>query len=387
MKKGYKYRLYPNKLQREVFQRHFDGVRYIYNKCLDFCQKGKKENGKYYTKKQAQDYLLKLKKQEDWLYKVNSQSLQIAIRDLYNAFANIKKIKAGYPNYKSKKTYHPSFSMSQNCKINQENGYITIPKPEKQTDNIGNIKAKIHRKFEGTIRTCTISLSRSGKYYVSATIDDGKPEEESNVSLDKENTVGLDMGITNFITTSNGIKIDNPQYFITGGKKLKKVQRQFSRLKKISKRRKCFRKKIAIVHEKISNKRVQYQYEEAKKLWNDNQVEAIALEDLGIKNMMQNSRLSKHIADSSWYQFKTIIKNKMSWAGKKVIQSGRFDATSKICHHCNYKNNNLKLHNRLWTCSECNLLNDRDINAAKNIRDFALGALEKELLRKGKPFV
>ncbi|MFA7287411.1 MAG: IS200/IS605 family element RNA-guided endonuclease TnpB [Melioribacteraceae bacterium] len=359
MIKSFKYRIYPNKSQEEMFNKHFGCARFIYNWGLNRKVKEYEVSKKTLSFFDLTKETTSLKSENIWLKEVNSQSLQMSLRNLDNAFTRFFREKKGFPKFKSKRN-NQSFQCPQACSINFETNKLNIPK-------IKNIKIKIDRSFEGKIKTVTISKVPSGKYYASVLVDDRK-ELPSKIKAVKEFSIGVDLGIKTFATLSNGEKIDNPRHFKKLEKQLKRAQRKLSRKKKGSSNRDKTRIKVTILHERVTNSRKDFLHKLSKRLIDENQ--AVCLENLNVNGLLKNRRLAKHIQDAGWRTFKTFCEYKAEWSGKEVKTIGRFEPSSKLCNVCGVLNNSLTLKDREWTCS-CGTIHDRDILAANNILNFA----------------
>jgi len=364
MLRAYKYRIYPNKTQKEQIEKQFGACRFVYNWALE-------QKIKYYeTEKKTLscfdliNRMVQLKKVEgcDWLKESNSQALQMAIRNLDNAFTRFFREKRGFPNFKSKKNPVQSFQIPQHYVVDFEEGNVKLPK-------IGKVKASFSREFFGTCKTATISRSTTHKYYISILVDDGKdlPIKEP---FNDNTTVGVDVGIKDFAVLSTGEKVDNPKYLKNSIQKLKVLQRKVSRKQKGSNNYKKAKLKLARLHEKITNQRNDFQNKLSKRLISENQ--AIALETLKVCNMVKNHCLAQSISDAGWSSFVEKLTYKAEWYGKTVLRIGQFEPSSKLCNVCGHHNKELTLAVREWTCPSCNTSHDRDINAAINIKKFAL---------------
>ncbi len=359
MLKAYKYRLYPNKVQRELLEKHFGCCRFIYNWGLDAKKKAYKETGKSLPINDLIKKIPELKKELEWLKEVNAQSLQSALRNLDSAYSKFFKKQGKFPRFKNKFSKQ-SFQCPQNVTVDFENNMINIPK-------IKGIKIKLHRIFIGKIKTVTISKTKTDEYYASILIDNDEPLPIP-VKPQKELSIGVDVGIKSFAVLSNGEIVANPRYLIESEKRLKRAQRQLSRKKKGSANRNKARMKVAKLHEEVANQRKDFQHKISKSLIDN--YDAIVLEDLSIINMVKNHHLAKHITDVGWGTFRTFCEYKAIWYGKNVKIIGRFEPSSKMCNICGFINKNLTLKDRIWTCQNCGTEHDRDINAAKNILNF-----------------
>jgi len=227
---------------------------------------------------------------------------------------------------------------------------------------IGEVKAKLHRRFEEKLKTVTISTGKTGKYYASLLFDDGLPELE--ISSERK-AVGIDVGLTHFAIISDGSKFDNPKPLLEGEKNLKRKQHSLSRKEKGSKRRGKARRIVARVHQPSANTRKDFQHKLSRKLVNDNQV--IVVENLALKNMVKNHFLAKAISDCGWSEFTRQLKYKAQKNGKTYLEMGRFFPLSKICHVDLTQVGCLPLNVGSWTCSKFQEKHDRDVNAAINI--------------------
>lgn len=356
---SYKYRLYPNKEQEIYFQKTFGCVRFIYNRILSDKIEYYKEN-----KKMLKITPAKYKDEFPWLREVDSLALANANLDLCKAFDGFfKRKEVGFPNFKSKKNNSRSYTTNnQGGNIYVSDKYIKLPK-------IGLVRLKKHREFNGLIKSVSISQVPSGKYYVSILVEQLEKEK-----LCKNNAnIGIDLGIKEFIVKSNGETIDNPKYLQKSENRLRKLQKDLSRTKKGSKNREKSRIKFAKQHEKISNQRKDFLHKTSIGLIRENQM--IALETLKIKSMMRNHKLSKSISDMSWYEFVRQLEYKADWYGREIVRIDTWYPSSQICSNCGYKDGKKELSIRAWTCSECGIHHDRDINASINILNEGLRIL------------
>jgi putative transposase len=373
IQKGYKFRIYPNKEQQVFLAKHFGATRYIYNWGLDHKIKHYETTKKSINWVALNNLLPSLKKDLPWLSEIGSQTLQMEIRNLDTAFKNFFRAKKGFPKFKSKHNNHQSFQIPDNKGKNYsiKNGKLFIPKLK------SGIKIVQHRDFNGTMKMLTISKNPSGQYFATILV-----ETNENIvhpkPIHEETTIGIDLGLKEFLVTSNGDKIDNPKHFKNTQKKLAKTQRKLSRKDKGSNNKKKQRIKVAKIHQKIVNQRSDFQHKLSSKLISENQT--ICLEDLNVKGMMKNRKLSKAIGDVSWSSFTNMLSYKALWYGINLISIGRFDPSTKLCSDCGALNNNLTLKDRIWTC-DCGAKHDRDVNAAINIKNFGLVKSDYPLLK------
>jgi putative transposase len=359
MFKAYKFRMYPDEDQETLIEKHIGSCRFVWNYFLDLRNKRYVETGKGMSYKEMALLLLPLKKEREWFNEINSQSLQQVLLHLDSAFHSFFKKTSKYPVFK-KKTNGGSFSIPQNFKI--EGNRLTIPKFKVP------IRIFKHREIHGEIRSLTISKTPSGKYYVSVLVKT-TTEAPEHMEIKADTSTGIDMGVTAFLTTSDGIQIGNPKNLKKSTKKLKKAQRQLSRKRKGSKNKNKARIKVAKLHERVTNQRMDFHNKVSDAL--TRQYDTIMIEDLNVSGMMKNHHLAGSIVDAGWSTFFTMLKTKAIVRGKNIIEIGRFEPSSKMCSKCGYVYN-LKLSERTWTCPECHTTHDREWNAAKNIKIFGL---------------
>jgi len=360
MYKAYKYRIYPTSQQEASLARSFGCARWFWNYALNLCQETYKNTGKGLSRGYIQGLLPALKKEYEWLKDPYSQCLQVVALNLYTAYKNFFDKRAMLPRFKSKHG-RQSISYPQNVKFDDDS--INLPK-------IGLVYCQRHRNFEGDIKTVTVSRNPDGKYFVSVLVDDGKANPEL-VPVGK--AVGIDVGLTHFAITSDDSKFDNPRYLLKRQRNLKRKQQKQSRKKKGSQNRSKARLAVAKVHSKIAQCREDFLHKLSRKIVNENQV--IAVENLNIKGMVTNHNLAKAISDVGWGMFCTMLKYKTESEGKQYIEIDRFFPSSKTCHLCLNRVDNLTLDVRAWTCKHCGTHHDRDVNAAINIRNEGLRIL------------
>ena len=362
MLKAYKFLIKPNKEQVNMFEKHIGCVRFVYNWGLDQKTKTYQETGETITSHKLITTLPELKEENPWLREINSQCIQMALRNLDNAYTRFFREKKGFPKFKSKYNPKQSFQCPQSCSVDFEKGTLNLPK-------IKNIKTVFHRRFEGEIKTVTISKVASGKYYVSILVEDGK-ELPTKSKLDRNNALGIDMGLKDFVVTSDGDKIDNPRYLRKSEEQLIRRQRKLSKKNKGSNNRNKQRKKVAKLHEKIANQRKDFLHKISNQIVHKNHG-TICVEDLCVKGMVRNHKLAKSISDVGWGMFYSFLKYKSEWYGKNFLDIGQFEPSSKMCSNCGNIKSDLKLSDREWTCSKCKNKHDRDINASINIRNMS----------------
>lgn len=366
----YKFRMYPNVEQRQVLARYFGSVRFIYNHYLAERKRKYEESGRSDNyAKQAKD-LVTLKRTEgfDWLKEINSQTLQQTLMHLDAAYRNFFNHTADFPKFKSRKR-GGSFTVPQFCYI--EYGYVHIPKFK------DGLKVKEHRKVRGAVRSMTVSITPTGKYYVSIlTEEQFEPIAKTNQS------VGLDMGLKSLVTTSERETYDNNRYTKKYEQKLATSQKHLSRKQKDSNGWERQRLKVAKIHETLANSRRDWQHKVSADIVE--RYDTICIEDLGVKHMEEKkkggkkNRLSKSISDAGWSSLVAMIVYKAEMNDKTVVKVDRYYPSSKTCSVCGWKNESLSLADRSWTCPECGTKHDRDVNAAVNILSEGLRVLSSK---------
>lgn len=358
MLKAYKYRLYPNKQQIEQIQKTFGCCRFVYNQTLAY----RKEL--YETKKESisridcNNWKNKfLKVQYEWLKEIDKFALDNAVINMDSAYQKFFKEHSGYPKFKSKRNNKKSYKTNytnKNIEVFFEKNKIKLPK-------LKWVKTKVHREFTGKIKSATISQVPSGKYFVSILV-----ETEHIPMKENDNSVGIDLGIKDLLITSDGEKFDNIRTTKKYEDKLAKEQRKLSHKVKGSKNWNKQRIKIARIHEKIHNTRIDNLHKISHQLISENQV--IVSEDLAVSNMMKNHNLAKAISDCGWYELTRQLTYKAEWSGRTYIKIGRYVPSSQTCNVCGFVNKDTKsLSVREWICPVCGTVHDRDINAAINI--------------------
>lgn len=360
MYKAFKFRLIPTPEQEVLISKHFGCTRFVYNHFLKEKQQHYLDNKKTLNFNKCAGHLVAKKKDEgfEWLKEVNSQSLISSLMNLETAYGNFFRKKSKFPKFKSRKNKN-SFHVPQHVSL-LDSTHVQIPKFKE------GLKFIKHRDLKGEIKSATISKNPSGKYYISVLCVVERPLKTSKTGKN----IGIDLGIKDFLITSEGQRYCNPKFTKKYEVKLAKKQRILSRKQKGSIGRDKARIAVARVYEKITNSRNDMQHKISSKLVKE--YDLIALEDLNVKGMVKNHKLSKAISDVSWSGFVTKLKYKAEWYGREVIVVDRFYPSSKTCSCCDHIKENLSLDERTWTCSKCNTIHDRDVNASKNILRRAL---------------
>jgi len=361
--KAYKYELDPNNTQRILFAKHTGVARFAYNWGLEK-RKILYQDEKKSTNAIEQHRLLNSLKLSEfpWMYEVSKCAPQEALRDLDRAFRNffrgIKEGKDfGFPSFK-KKGVKESFRLTGTIKI--EGDGVQLPR-------IGIVKLKESPAVKGKILSVTIK-KEADRWYVSFTVKEEIPDSNPV----EGDPIGVDVGIQSFATFSDGTKVLSPKPLEKNLKRLRRASRQHSRKVKGSKNRKKSALKLSRSHRKIRNIRKDFLHKVSTRLAKTKSV--IVLEDLSIKEMLGNNRLSRKISDAGWSEFRSMLAYKTKWYGSQLVIAPRYFASSKICSVCDSRVQELPLHIRQWECSCCKATNDRDVNAAKNLLKLSTGS-------------
>ena len=377
---AYKYRIYPTESQKKQMEQTFGNVRFVYNHFLDLKTKEYKENGITISYNKTSSLLTELKSREEykWLNLSDSMALQESLRDLDRAYRNFFNKNNQYPRFHLKHDRQSYRTRNQNNCVCIEDNRLILPK-------IGKVKIKLSRDIKGRILNATVSKTKTDKYFVSLCLEYEEEPKHNNGGI-----IGIDMGIKEFYTDSNGAVADNPKYLNKYRRKLLKQQKklshmiqmnidhyadnrvpvykkQLSECKNIQKQR----LKVAKIHEKIHDSRSDFLHKESTRLVKENQI--IAVEDLNVKGMIRNHKLAESISDVSWSEFFRLLEYKAKEYGTDIITVPRFYASSQSCHICGYQNKTVRdLKIRKWTCPGCGTVHDRDHNSAVNLLNEAL---------------
>ncbi|TOI73674.1 transposase [Vibrio parahaemolyticus] len=375
MLRATKIRIYPTQEQAEFLIAQFGAVRFAYNKALHLKSHMYRKHGVTLNPKKDIKPLLAVAKKSrkyQWLKEYDSIALQQSVINLHQAFDNFfnPKLKAKYPQFKRR---HGKQSSYHCVGVKVLDGSIKLPKMKP-------IEANVHREIEGVVKSITVSLSKTGKFYASILADDGV---EALTPLHTVRTVtGVDLGLSHFAIESNGRKTANPRFVKRAEKNLRRKQRQLSRKAKGSANRAKARILVAKCHEKVANARADFQHKLSRTLVDENQ--AVIVETLKSANMMKSRKLAKHIADASWHSFVAKLEYKLKEQGKHLVKLDQWYASSKTCHCCGHKMEDMPLSVRKWDCPSCGTTGiDRDLNAALNIRDKGI----LELKAAGRSFL
>lgn len=355
---GFKYKILPTAEQVELLEQHLGSARFIYNHFLDLKSKTYEESQVNLSRYDLQKLLPSLKEDKPWLKLVNSQTLQKALLDLDTAYKRFFNKQSKFPKFKSKRLSYSRFNVPQNVRLEGET--LFIPKFRE------GIKVILHRPTRGTIKSATIEKNPLGEFFVSILCEINSPTLVKP-PVEESTTIGIDLGISSYLVTSKGEKIDNPKYLSKSQSKLSYAQRRYSK----TKGRKA-KRKLNKIHIKVKNQRLDFLHKLSNELLSDSENQTICIEKLDIKELLKDNPLAKHISDAGWAMFINMLIYKAELKGKNILQVDTFYPSSKLCHKCNYKNDNLKLNQRAWQCPNCSSTLDRDLNAALNIKNKAL---------------
>lgn len=374
MLRAYKYRIYPTDEQKQMLAKTFGCCRYVYNWALAMKETLYWKNHVIITQSEM-DKLVRheLREQEPWLAEVSNEAVSYAVADLYAAYKNYFEGRTEKPKQRRKhdrQHYHDrghGWKGKSTIKLDFKRGLLTIPK-------IKDIPCVFHRRFnakECKIKQVGIELLKSGVYHASILVDDGKPMP-TKAPIDPDKTIGIDTGLKNYVVTSDGLTDEPMHYAKEQKRKLKLLSRRLSKKEIGSRQFRVLKRRIARLHQHISNKRHDHIHKLTHHLAYENQATTICVEDLNVKGMVKNKHLAYNLQDASIGEFYRQLEYKCKWAGKNYIKIDRFAPSSKRCSHCGYVYRQLTLKDREWTCPVCGTHHDRDLNAAYNIKHFGL---------------
>ena len=363
MLKAFKYRLYPDDSQARLLRQHAGCCRYVFNMGLEYRRKAYGRRGESRGYGDTVRLLNIMKKEKPWLREAYSQSLQSALRNLDTAYVNFFRDPGhfGYPNFK-RKTSVQSIQYPQNCKVDFQEQKLYVPK-------IGWVPCIFHRRFEGRVKTVTISIEPSGEFHVSILVEneDKTPVVIQQSVKDESDVLGIDMGVKALCACSDGTVFENNRYLAKAEKKLKREQRRLSRKKKGSANRNRQRIKVAKVHKKIANQRKDTIEKATAEIAGKSHA-AVAVENLNVKGMVKNHHLAKSVSDASMSAFLTRLETKCRNNGKTFVKVDRWFPSSQTCSVCGHVNKGIRdLKIREWECPRCHTRHERDNNASINI--------------------
>ena len=369
MLRAIKIRLYPNVTQATQINRLLGCYRVVYNQCLNRKIHSYEEN-KISENQTSLGHFIhhELLKDDNflWLREQNTKVLKQAVIDMLDAYKRFFKQHTGYPKFKTKKDNKQSCRFELGA-ISKRNVYTDY---KLSLANIRNVKFRCNEKYaqylqkhKENIRQATLTKLPCGEYYLSILIDG----DLTHKVKESHHTIGIDLGVKDFIVTSDGEVFENLHFKKSESKKLIKIQKQLSRKQNGSNNRNKSRIKLAKIYKRITDKKQYYLHQISNYLIDENQV--ICMEDLNVSGMLRNHKLAESIQELNFGEFRRMLEYKANWYGRKLIFVDRFYPSSKTCNHCGYVNKKLKLSDRQWICPDCGKIIERDYNAALNIRD------------------
>ena len=372
MLRAKKIRLYPNKKQATMINKLLGCYRVVYNQCLNRKIESYKNEGKTENLSTLGKFIHhELLKDENfiWLREQNTKVLKQAVKDMLSAYKNFFERHSGYPKFKSK---HDN---KQSCRfeigaISKRNDYATY---HLSLANIRNIKFRCNEKYaqylqkhHDNIRQATLTKLPCGEYYLSILVDGSLTRKVK----DTNSAIGIDLGIKDFVITSEGEVFNNLHFKKSETKEIKRLQHRLSKKQKGSNNRNKARIRLAKVYKKINDRKQCYLHAVSNSLIDENQV--ICMEDLNVKGMVKNHNLAESICEMNFGEFRRMLEYKANWYNRKIVFVDRFYPSSKTCHNCGYINKELRLSDRQWICPQCGNMVERDYNAALNILDEGL---------------
>lgn len=353
LRKVYRFRMRPTKVQEAALYRMAGVRRFIYNWALDRRKDYYAEHGKGIPAKQLSSELTALKSQPDtlWLKEADSQMLQQALKDVDRAFDSFFKNRSRFPRFRSKKAGHFAFRIPQRVKV--ENGRAYVPK-------VGWVRIRQSREVEGGTKSATFKRDAAGHWYVALTTEFEMPDVEPPTPA---NPVGVDLGLKHLFVLSSGERVEAPRFARKSARKLRRAQKDLSRKKPGSRRREKAKHRVAKTHVKVSNQRADFLHKLTTNLTRE--YDLLCVEDLSTKGLAK-TKLSRSVLDAAFGEFLRQVEYKAEWSFKRSIKVGRFFPSTKLCSECGVVNPNLTLSDRMWIC-DCGAQHDRDLNASRNI--------------------
>ena len=372
MFRAIKIRLYPNKEQATMINKLLGCYRVVYNQCLARKIKSYEETKTSENRSTLCKFVHHELLKDDnfiWLREQNTKVLNQAVNDMLSAYKNFFERHTGYPKFKSKHDNKQSCRFELGA-ISKRNDYTTY---RLSLANIRNIKFRCNEKYaqylhkhHDNIRQATLTKLPCGEYYLSILVDGDLTHKVKETNA----VVGIDLGVKDFVITSDGEVFNNLHFKKSQANKIKRLQKQLSRKEKGSNNRNKARLKLAKAYKKINDRKQYYLHQVSNILINENQV--ICMEDLNVKGMLRSHKLAESIQEMNFGEFRRMLEYKARWHNRKIVFVDRFYPSSKTCHNCGYINKELKLSDRRWICPQCGGVIERDHNAALNILDEGL---------------
>lgn len=364
------YRIYPNYKQRNYIDRTLGCTRVVYNRLLAQSAKDY-EQWKYRTIAEPElkrpsvtgysfcKLLPELKERIEFLKDVNSVALQQSALDLGSAFSGFFKGTSGYPKFKKRRS-GGTFRLTGKAFSIIDGTHVKLAKLDKPIRLV-----LTGRTLPEKVSSISVVRKATGEYYIQLK---GEVVQTKTEGL---GFVGVDLGLTDTIVDSNGCKVTNPKHFERSQARLRRVQQSLSRKTKGSNNYNRARLRVAKIQQRIANQRKDQLHVNSRRLVNENQV--IVIENLNVRGMLKNRNLARHISRVGWGEFRRQLGYKVKWSQHcSVIIANRYFPSSKLCSVCDTKNDELRLQHRIWTCSNCDTVHDRDINAAVNLKQLGL---------------
>ena len=353
-RKAYKYRIYPTDEQKQVLARTFGCCRFVYNWAL------RQKTDAFYNEQQRLYYkdlsamLPQLKQQYPWLGEVASVPLQQVLRHLERAFINFFEGRAEYPKFKKRRNQQSATYVGTAFKW--DGTTLTLAKMDAPLDIVWS------RPLPDGVKPSSVTITKDSadRYFVSILVEEDIPSLPQT-----DSSIGADLGLKSFVVLSDGEVIGNPKFGRSDEKKLASAQRRHAKSKKGSKNRTKARRRVARIHARIADRRRDFSHKLSTRLIRENQT--ICVESLQVKNMVKNHSLAKAISDVGWSEFVSQLEYKARWYGRHLVKIDKWYPSSKRCFECGHILDSLTLDVREWTCPQCGVHHDRDINAAKNI--------------------
>jgi putative transposase len=372
-KRAYKFRFYPTNEQKHILARTFGCARFVYNWALRLRTDAYYQENKRLYYRDTSAMLTQLKQQEDyaWLNEVSCVPPQQALRHLDKAFRNFFEGRAKYPTFKKRRNRQSAEYTTSAFKWDGTS--LLLAKMSEP------LAINWSRPLPDGAKPSTVTVTKDcvDRYFVSLLV-----EEDIKQLDEREQSVGADLGLKEFVILSTGEVVGNPKFFHKDEKRLAKAQRRHARKKKGSKNRAKARKKVARVHARIADRRRDFLHQLSTRLIRENQT--VCVESLQVKNMVKNHSLAKAISDVGWSEFVSFLSYKAEWYGRNLVKIDKWYPSSKRCFDCGHILDSLDLDVRVWTCPECGVVHDRDLNAAKNIEASGLGVFASgERIRPG----
>ncbi len=355
LRKTYRFRLEPTSAQEQGLYRLAGARRFVWNWALARRKEHYQTMGKGLTYRDQAAELTTLKRQPQtaWLSEADSQSLQQSLQDLNQAFHNFFEKRARFPRFKSKKREHCSFRIPQRVKV--EDGKVYCPK-------VGWIRLRQSQPIEGETQSATFKRDATGKWFVTLTTEFKMPD----IPLPSpQNPIGIDMGLKDFATLSDGTRVPVPQFFRKAERRLRKAQRKLSRRKRGSKRRERAKRRVACIHRRVAHQRSDFVHKLTTGLVR--RFDGMCIENLCINGMAKTKRLGKSVLDAAFGEFRRQLEYKSVWRRRHLVKVSRWFPSSKTCGDCGAVNDALTLNDREWNCQVCGSWHDRDLNAARNV--------------------